>query len=399
MTSGGIRSGAIARNAARWLVGTRTGQPGSPCQVGRSISSRAVPCASISEVIVSGPTHVIRAGQSRTAVVSRTSSIASSVPRTIWPTGPALGQGRGAVDRLGADQRGRHGAVGIGRQDDDRERAARPGEVRQASHAGLAERVGDRAIGGGGQDDGGNGHGRECSGPRRPSSHVPASVGQSGVPFDLEQYPTRARFRRPRHSDRRPRRPAQRRDRRPRRPRQDHPGRRAPAPDRHVPLEPGRRRSGHGLRRPRTREGDHDPRQADDGRPRGRPAQHRRHPRSRRLRWRGRAVPADGRLRPAARRCRGRPAAPDALRPPEGDGAPAPGRRRDQQDRPWRCAPRGGPRRHLRAVHGPRRRRPPDRVPDRLHQRQGRHRDARPRPAGHGPRDRCSTCSSRSRRP
>ena len=46
----------------------------------------------MSEVIVSGPTQVIRAGQSRTAVVSRTSSIASSVPRTIWPTGPASGR-------------------------------------------------------------------------------------------------------------------------------------------------------------------------------------------------------------------------------------------------------------------------------------------------------------------
>ena len=91
MTSGGIRSGATARKAARWLVGSRTGQPGSSCQVGRSIASRAVPCASISEVMVSGPTHVIRAGQSRTAVVSLTSAIASSVPRTIWPTGPASG--------------------------------------------------------------------------------------------------------------------------------------------------------------------------------------------------------------------------------------------------------------------------------------------------------------------
>ena len=36
-----------------------------------------------------------------------------------------------------------------------------------------------------------------------------------------------------------------------------------------------------------------------------------------------------------------------------------------------------GPRRGLRAVHGPRRRRAPDRVPGRLHERQGRHGDAR----------------------
>ena len=55
-----------------------------------------------------------------------------------------------------------------------------------------------------------------------------------------------------------------------------------------------------------------------------------------------------------------------------------------------------GPRRRLRAVHGPRRRRAPDRVPRRLHERQARHRDARPR----GPRaptsGRCSTSSSTS---
>ena len=50
-----------------------------------------MPWASMSEVIVSGPTQVIRPGQSRTAVVSRISAIASSVPRIIWPTGPASG--------------------------------------------------------------------------------------------------------------------------------------------------------------------------------------------------------------------------------------------------------------------------------------------------------------------
>ena len=36
-----------------------------------------------------------------------------------------------------------------------------------------------------------------------------------------------------------------------------------------------------------------------------------------------------------------------------------------------------GPRRRLRAVHGPRRRRPPDRVPDRVHEREARDRDPR----------------------
>jgi uncharacterized protein involved in response to NO len=46
------------------------------------------------EVMVSGPTQVMRAGQSRTPVVSLTSAIASSAPRTIWPTGP-LSDGAG----------------------------------------------------------------------------------------------------------------------------------------------------------------------------------------------------------------------------------------------------------------------------------------------------------------
>ena len=44
-----------------------------------------------------------------------------------------------------------------------------------------------------------------------------------------------------------------------------------------------------------------------------------------------------------------------------------------------------GPRRRLRAVHGPRRRRAPDRVPGGLHERQARDGDARPGRAGHRP--------------
>ena len=45
----------------------------------------------MSEVTVSGPTQVIRAGQSSAALTSATWSIASSIPRTICPTGPASG--------------------------------------------------------------------------------------------------------------------------------------------------------------------------------------------------------------------------------------------------------------------------------------------------------------------
>ena len=62
------------------------------------------------------------------------------------------------------------------------------------------------------------------------------------------------------------------RDHRPRRPRQDHAGGRASEAVGRLPREPGRRRTRHGLERPRTRARDHDPRQvhlASNGRARG----------------------------------------------------------------------------------------------------------------------------------
>ena len=61
--------------------------------------------------------------------------------------------------------------------------------------------------------------------------------------------------------------------------------------------------------------------------------------------------------------------------------------------------PGRGARRRLRAVHGPRRRRAPDRVPGRLHERQARHGDARAWTIRARTSIRCSTCSSRSRPP
>ena len=145
-----------------------------------------------------------------------------------------------------------------------------------------------------------------------------------------------------------PCRPPQHRHRRPCRPRQDDARRRDAPPDRHVPGEPGRRRPGHGLGRSRAREGHHDPRQADDGRPRRDPPEHRRHARPRRLRRRGRALAPDGRRRAPPRRRRRGAAAPDPLRPPEGDGPPPAGGRRAQQDRP-RATP-GRPRSSTRST-------------------------------------------------
>ena len=159
--------------------------------------------------------------------------------------------------------------------------------------------------------------------------------------------------------------PAQRRDRRPRRPRQDHPRRRDAPPGRRLHRAPGRerRRARHGLRRPRAREGHHDPREEHRG-PLRRPGrrrqadddQHHRHPRPRRLRWRGRARPVDGRRHRAARRRLRGPAAADPLRAAQGAQrrhAGDPGR---QQDRPRRRPDRRGRRRDLRALHGPARR-------------------------------------------
>ena len=140
--------------------------------------------------MVSGPTQVIRAGQSRTAVVSLTSAIASSAAADHLPDRPGLGRGRGAVHRLGTRQGGRDDAVRIRREDDDRQRPAGPREVGQSAHPGLPERVGDGPIGGGGQDDGGDGHGPECTRRDPPPAAKTLSVGQSAVPSDQEQYPT-----------------------------------------------------------------------------------------------------------------------------------------------------------------------------------------------------------------
>ena len=204
----------------------------------------------------------------------------------------------------------------------------------------------------------------------------------------------RSRADRARH----PHRPPQRGHRRPRRSRQDHARRRHAPADRRLPRQPGRRRARHGLRRPRAREGHHHPGQADGRRLPRRPPQHRRHARPRRLRRRGRAHAADGRLDPAPRRCRRGAAAADPLRAPEGHGPPPAGGRGGQQDRPLGRARRRGPRRHLRAVHRPRRGRPPDRLPGRLHQRQGGHGHARPRPRRAPTCGPCSTCSSSTRR-
>ena len=134
--------------------------------------------------------------------------------------------------------------------------------------------------------------------------------------------------------------PAQRRHRRPRRPRQDDPGRRHALADGCLPRQRRRGGAGHGLHRPRTREGDHDPRKEHGGRVGRGEAQHRGHARPRRLRRRGRAGPGHGRRRaPARRRRRGSPP-PDSVRRPQGPGRPAADHPRRQQGRPARRSDR-----------------------------------------------------------
>ncbi len=81
--------------------------------------------------------------------------------------------------------------------------------------------------------------------------------------------------------------------------------------------------------------------------------------------------PDDGGRRAAARRRLRGAAAADALRAAQGARGRPPCDPRRQQGGPLRRARRGGRRRGLRAVPRPRRRRAPDRVPDRLLQRQG----------------------------
>ena len=182
-----------------------------------------------------------------------------------------------------------------------------------------------------------------------------------------------------------PRRRPRHRHRGPRRSRQDHArGRHAP-PVRRLPRRPGGHGPGHGLHGPRARARHHHPRQADRHHLQGRAPQHRGHARPCRLRRRGRAQPAHGRLGPAARGRRRGAAAADPLRPLQGHGPAPAGHRGHQQDRPRRRAARGRPGRRLRALHGPRRDRPPDRVPHRLHQRPHGHGQPRPRRARPGP--------------
>ena len=165
----GRRSRRAACGQAR-SRGARRGAPAAraPASPGRratrvaAADPRAVPCASISEVMVSGPTQVIRAGQMRAASVSETSRGRQLDAADHLPDRTVLVRGRVAVHGLGVGERLRDRPVRVGRHDDDRQRAAGPREVGQAADAGLALGVGEGAFGRGGRITAATVMGRRC---------------------------------------------------------------------------------------------------------------------------------------------------------------------------------------------------------------------------------------------
>ena len=194
----------------------------------------------------------------------------------------------------------------------------------------------------------------------------------------------------------RTRRHPQRRHRGARRPRQDDARRRDAVAVGLVPREPGRRRAGDGLDGPRAREGHHDPRQ-----------EHGRHATARR---RSTSSTRPGHADFGGEVERGLRMVDGVLLLVDASEGPLPQTRFvlrkalearlrvilvvNKVDRPD-ARVRGGRQRGLRAVPRPRRRREPDRVPDRLLQRE--------RPGRPGLRSttspttcgRCSSCCSR----
>ncbi len=166
--------------------------------------------------------------------------------------------------------------------------------------------------------------------PQAPAGRVPGSPLRSGA----GKWHGGALFREsqpcPRHEPEHP----QYRHHRPRRPRQDDPRRQAPQGGRRLPRQPARRGARHGLDGPREGEGHHDQGEEHVRPLAGQDDQHRRHPRPRGLRRRGRAGASDGRRGPPARGRLRRAAGPDPLRPAQGARPRPEGRDRDQQDRP-----------------------------------------------------------------
>ena len=127
--------------------GTRIGKPGRPPNAGRTIASGVAPCASTSDVTVSGSTQAYRNGQSSPADVSATAADGGAQP-VHEPGDPCGSSGAGAGQRHGRVRR-RLGqpSIRVAGHDHDRHRAAGPGRVGDAPEGrltvGLAEGGGD----------------------------------------------------------------------------------------------------------------------------------------------------------------------------------------------------------------------------------------------------------------
>ncbi len=160
--------------------------------------------------------------------------------------------------------------------------------------------------------------------------------------------------------------PPQRRHHRPRRPRQDHAGRSPAAAIRHLSRQPARGRARDGFQRSGTRARHHHPGQGSLGAVEGYPHQHRRHPRPRRFRRRGRAHPQHGGWRAGLGGRRRRPAAADQVRRLQGAESRPQADRRHQQGRPPRCAADRSHQRGVRPVRGAGCQRGAARFPDSL---------------------------------
>ena len=161
MTSGGIRSAATARSASRRADRDQHRPAGLALPRGPQHGSQvgAVRLDERGHGLGTDPDHARRPEQQRGRVAA---------PRR-WPArrrGPSgrpgpcsAGAGEPWIASLPTSALATAPSVS-GRHDDDRQRSTRPGDVDETPHARLALGVGERALGGRGQDHGGDGHGR-----------------------------------------------------------------------------------------------------------------------------------------------------------------------------------------------------------------------------------------------
>src|SRR4029079_10762539 len=110
-----------------------------------------------------------------------------------------LGRGWGLVHGFTADDGRGDGALGIGCDDDDRQRTTGPGDVDEPPYTGLTERAGEGAFRGRGRVAGGDVQGPEASSRRRRRGYLRLSPPELSEAFATESVrhslamPTRTR--------------------------------------------------------------------------------------------------------------------------------------------------------------------------------------------------------------